>query len=148
MQLAKSELIKLLRSGKTGTHAIGDRWRAEDVAEMWETQVGHRVRRRYRMTFWPGQVTLSVKTRPARRPTGLGDLIFGACAGLAAVVALSYALLPAPAHIHTEPSPTCWERDRDNHTLSVANTLDQFEIAHEAYRRTGRAPDRLEECSR
>ncbi len=148
MQISKIELIKLLRSGKTGTHLIGDQWRAEDVAEIWETEVGPRVRRRHSMVFWPGQVTIYAKTRPARRPTKLGDLAFGACAGLAAVVALSYALLPAPAHIHAEPAPTCWEWDRDNHTLSVANTLDQFEIAHEAYRRTGRAPDRLEECSR
>tara|TARA_R100000541_G_scaffold59334_1_gene72858 strand:- start:368 stop:625 length:258 start_codon:yes stop_codon:yes gene_type:complete len=43
---------------------------------------------------------------------------------------------------------SCWEWDREGHTLSIENTLDQFELAHDTYRRTGRAPDALTECKR
>ncbi len=150
----KSELIQHMRTGRVGTTDVMGGWTCAQVVSLWEQHATPHDRRNFTMSVCTNGAALSITIArrvgpPAKPMSDGGKLLATASAfgvGVTIILALSYSLLPETV-VQYEPVPTCWKWDRDNHTLSVNNTMGQFEVAHEVYLRTGKAPDRLTECN-
>jgi hypothetical protein len=143
------ELVRRLRVGALGSFtAVG--WTPDQVAETWERDVPEARRARRSLSVWPegGHATKVTIAAVERRHPRTGVALMLAGATMAAVCAVCLALLPREATPPPEPGEQCWEWDRPNHTLVVKVSPEFFEMAHDAYRLTGKEPDRLTECTK
>jgi hypothetical protein len=149
--MSREMLVKRLRTNNLGSFTVVG-WAPLDVYELWAEVVSYKDQRRFKvacqgLAVRTTRVTISVNEgygyngAPIRVP-GLVALL------LVSVCAVGLALLPREATPPPEPGEQCWEWDRPNHTLIVRASPEFFEMAHDAYRLTGKEPDRLTECTK
>jgi hypothetical protein len=142
--MSREMLVKRLRTDAMGTFtAVG--WTPIEVYELWDEVAGPKDRRRFKVYA----VAVGRATRITISPNGGRPRVGVAFAlGLAvAAVFLGLAMLDSPSvDERVEVADQCWEWDRGNHTL-VVPVAHGFEAVHDAYRKTGKAPDRLTECT-
>ena len=143
--MSREMLVKRLRTDAMGTFtAVG--WTPIEVYELWDEVAGPKNQRHFKVYA----VTVGRATRITISPNEDRPRVGVSFALALAVVAvfLSLTLLDSPMVGERTPAgEQCWEWDRDNHTLVVPMSHG-FEAAHDAYRKTGKAPDRLTECTK
>jgi hypothetical protein len=143
------QLIKIFQSGHAGVHHIGEGRTPEQIVSLWHEYARPADRRRFTLSVRDcGQTVALMSTLRVEQDRRLRSLVVMASVGLLAACWASVLLLDRETKAVGEPAPTCWKWDRGNHTIAIENTLEQFELAHETYRKTGKAPEQLEECSK